>query len=87
MAMRVLLSAAAKADFDALPATIRVRVQAVFVRLVAWPAVSGAKSLRGEMHGHYRVRTGDYRIILRVIVAESTVMVVRIAHRSTVYDD
>lgn len=53
-------------------------------RLQSWPDVSGAKPMRGDLHGCYRIRTGDWRVLFEV---KADVIVVRIAHRSTVYDD
>lgn len=84
MACRVVLTKEAEAEFVKLPATIQARVVHVLDRLTAWPNVSGAKPMRGDLKGHYRIRTGDWRIIFR---ADDGVIVVRIAHRSTVYDD
>lgn len=74
-----------EADVLALPLTIKVRVEAVLVRLGRWPNISGAKPLKGEWAGHYRIRTGDWRVIFRPISPD--VIVVRIKHRSEVYDD
>ena len=82
--MRVLLSSEAQADLDALPVVIRARVLAIFERLTAWPRVSGAKALSGVWAGHYRIRTGDWRIIFRLV--KPNVIVVRIKHRSEVYE-
>jgi hypothetical protein len=31
-------------------------------RLADWPNVSGVKTLSGNLAGHYRARTGDYRV-------------------------
>lgn len=84
MRYRVVLVDEAKVDFQRLPVTIQARVTLVLERLASWPAVSGAKPMRGDLKGHYRVRTGDWRVLFRV---EGDVIVVRIAHRSTIYDD
>jgi mRNA-degrading endonuclease RelE of RelBE toxin-antitoxin system len=69
----------------ALPVTMRARFDAVTTRLEAWPTVSGAKPLRGEWKGHYRIRMGDWRVIFKPI--RSDLIVVRVAHRSTVYEE
>lgn len=82
---KVLLTAEGQADFDALPVTVQARVVGVFLRLEAWPAVSGAKALRGEWTGCSRIRTGDWRVIIRVVRPD--VLVVRIRHRKDVYED
>jgi mRNA-degrading endonuclease RelE of RelBE toxin-antitoxin system len=81
----VRLADEARGDFDALPLTIRVRVRKVFERLQQWPKVSGTKALRGEWAGHYRIRTGDWRVIFRPVSPD--VIIVRIKHRSEVYDE
>jgi mRNA-degrading endonuclease RelE of RelBE toxin-antitoxin system len=81
----LLLTPEAQTESDALPVVIRVRVLRTFQRLAFWPAVSGAKALSGDWAGHYRIRTGDWRVILRVVAPQ--VIVVRIKHRSEVYED
>jgi mRNA interferase RelE/StbE len=83
--MRVVIARQALADVANLPLTMRVRFDAVVTRLQSWPAVSGAKPLRGEWKGHHRIRMGDWRVIFQVV--QPNVIVVRIAHRSTVYED
>jgi mRNA-degrading endonuclease RelE of RelBE toxin-antitoxin system len=64
---------------------IRARALQIFERLASWPAVSGAKALSGAWAGHYRIRTGDWRVIFRVLTPQ--IIVVRIKHRSEVYED
>jgi mRNA interferase RelE/StbE len=81
----VRLSADAQEDFEALPSTMKARVLAVFERLERWPDVSGAKPLKGRWAGHYRIRTGDWRVVFRFVSPE--VIVVRIKHRSDVYEE
>jgi mRNA-degrading endonuclease RelE of RelBE toxin-antitoxin system len=53
--------------------------------LQQWPSVSGAKPLRGELAGRYRLRTGDYRIQFRV--AGDRVTVEKIGHRDGFYGE
>lgn len=83
--MDVLLSKDAQRDAAELPKVIRARLYAVLRRLQHWPKVSGAKPMRGELAGHYRVRTGDYRILFRV--EADRVLVERIGHRDGFYED
>jgi mRNA interferase RelE/StbE len=68
-----------------LPSVIRERIGKIFVRLESWPAVSGSKSLSGNLAGWYRLRTGDYRVRFRI--KGETVIVDRIGHRSEFYED
>ena len=81
----VLLTSEARAAFDDLRPPIRGRIAAVIERLADWPNVSGAKPLRGEMAGSYRVRIGDYRLVFRVRMDVLTVT--RIALRRDVYEE
>ena len=53
-------------------------------RLQQWPEVSGAKPLTGNLAGHFRVRTGDYRI--QFSVTPETVIVERVGHRDGFYE-
>lgn len=64
---------------------MRVRVLKVIHRLHGWPAVSGAKPLRGRFAGHYRIRTGDYRVQFRPHGDE--LVVTKVGHRDGFYDD
>jgi mRNA interferase RelE/StbE len=83
--MRVVYTPEGLADLENLPTTIKLRVAAIVERLERWPEVSGAKPLRGEWKGYYRIRTGDWRVLFRVVAPN--VLVVRIMHRSTVYEE
>lgn len=72
-----------------LPLPMQGRVWRIVARLDAWPAVSGAKPMREDLVGHYRIRTGDYRLIFQATdrTPEATITVVRVGHRRDVYDD
>jgi mRNA-degrading endonuclease RelE of RelBE toxin-antitoxin system len=71
-------------QIDNLPLTIRARVLAIVGRLAKWPAVRGAKPLRGNLAGRYRIRTGDYRV--QFYVAGETLVVERVGHRDGFYE-
>ena len=75
----------AKADMAKLPGAILERLESIFSRLERWPTVSGAKPLTRDWAGHFRIRTGDWRVVFRV--EGSVVVIVRIMHRSKVYED
>ncbi len=45
------------------------------------------KSLRGDKHGLWRWRVDDYRLIGQIKDDELVILIVRVAHRSTVYED
>jgi mRNA interferase RelE/StbE len=80
----VVVSRTAQAELDDLPLPIRGRIVRLFERLREWPAVSGAKPLSGGLAGHWRLRTGDYRLQFRL--EGDTVIVERIGHRDGFYD-
>jgi mRNA interferase RelE/StbE len=44
------------------------------------------KPLRGAQHGYWRYRVGDFRFIATLQRAQVHVLVVKVGHRSTVYD-
>jgi len=80
----VVITTEAKKDYKKLPSYYRAAVDEIFVRLSAWPVVSGAKPLVRDLKGHFRIRTGDYRVVFHVV--GDTVIVDRIANRKEVYD-
>ena len=68
-----------------LPKPMKARMVELIVRLADWPKVSGARPLRGNLAGHYRLRTGDYRVQFRVEAGQ--VVIERLGHRDGFYDE
>jgi mRNA-degrading endonuclease RelE of RelBE toxin-antitoxin system len=68
-----------------LPKPIKARMVELMIRLADWPDVSGAKPLSGKLAGHYRLRTGDYRLQFRIEAGQ--VWVEQIGHRDGFYDE
>lgn len=83
--VRVLLTPEAQGELRDLPLVMQARMRDVFERLSGWPTVSGAKALRHEWKGHFRIRVGDWRVIFRHVAPD--IIVVRLMHRSRVYED
>ena len=81
---KVNITAEANEQMAELPLPMQTRMQAVIFRLAGWPAVSGAKPLRGSLKGSFRVRTGDYRLIFTI--SGGTVTIWKIGYRGDVYD-
>jgi mRNA interferase RelE/StbE len=75
MAYRIVLRASARRELAKLPQPIRGRVTRSISALAMQPRPPGAKLLSGPERS-WRVRVGDYRIL---------VVVVRIRHRRDVY--
>lgn len=76
----------AQIEFHDLPRTIQQRVMGITARLAMWPAVSGAKPLRGGLNGSFRIRTGDCRVVFTVSLDGETVTITKIGNRGGVYD-
>ena len=82
---RVTYEREAVEQLAGLPNVILARMQKIVERLQGWPDVSGAKPLRGDLAGHFRIRTGDYRIQFRIV--DDEVIIERIGHRDGFYGE
>jgi len=80
----VQLTPEASAGFQSLPTAIKSRVKDVILRLADWPNVSGARPMKRELKGAYRIRTGEYRVVFTV--KGGVVVVFRIDNRRDVYE-
>ncbi len=67
-----------------LDGQVRARILRSITALADDPRPSGVKALTGEA-GLWRIRVGDYRVVYEIEDDELVVLVVRVAHRSTVY--
>jgi mRNA-degrading endonuclease RelE of RelBE toxin-antitoxin system len=81
--VKVEFTAEARRALEDIPLVIRLRCYGIIERLEQWPNVSGAKPLRGELKGCFRIRTGDWRIVFRP--EGSVLWIVRIDNRKDVY--
>lgn len=81
---RIELRPAAARDLRKLDPQVRRRVQGAIALLAHDPRPPGARALRGRPG--FRVRVGDYRIIYTVEDDVLLVVVVRLGHRSDVYN-
>lgn len=80
----VVLTPDAASQLPTLPRPVQQRMIRLFERLAHWPEVSGAKPLSGSLAGHYRLRTGGYR--LQFHVADGQVIVTKLGHRDRFYE-
>lgn len=83
--VRVTIEPEAAEQLLDLPPRIKDRIAKLLARLENWPAVSGAKPLRGDLAGCDRMRTGDYRLLFRIAAEE--IIVERIGHRDRFYEE
>ena len=81
----VLVSPEVQRQIDRLPKVIRARVWQLIQRFGKWPEISGAKPLRGNLAGRYRLRTGDYRLQFRI--EGQDVVIEQIGHRAGFYEE
>lgn len=81
----VVLTREAAMQLGQLPKPIKARIAELPARLADWPNVSGVKALSGNLAGHSRLRTGDYRLQFRV--ERGQVVVEQIGHRDSFYDE
>jgi mRNA-degrading endonuclease RelE of RelBE toxin-antitoxin system len=82
---RVEITPDAQQQIEDLPGGIVQRVLAVIERLPNWPAVSGAKPLKGNRFGQYRLRTGDFRVIVRPV--GDVIYVLEVGNRKDIYEE
>lgn len=82
---RVSLTAEAARQLNEMTSPMVNRVQGLLEKLEQWPAVSGAKPLRGSLKGNWRLRTGNWRIVFKV--KGDRVQVWAIDNRRDVYGD
>ncbi len=80
---RLLITASAAKEVEALPRKDRTRVVDRVRRLAADPRPSGSEKLSGEEK--YRIRQGNYRILYSIDDADASVLIVKIGHRRDVY--
>jgi mRNA-degrading endonuclease RelE of RelBE toxin-antitoxin system len=82
--MKVSLTEEAAVALDDLPIKVHARVLKILDKLTMWPKVSGIKRLAGDWAGHFRIRTGDYRLLFKL--QADAIVVVKIGNRKNVYD-
>lgn len=85
MAYRIEYKPSAERAFLALPKEVQWRICPRIEALATDPRPPGAKKLRGY-EKRWRIRVGDYRVIYEVHDKELLVLIVKIGHRSDVYE-
>ena len=73
----------AERDIEALPVAVQTRVIAAIFALRENPRPARIKKLTPP--GGYRIRVGDYRVVLEINDATRVVTVTRVKHRRDVY--
>jgi mRNA interferase RelE/StbE len=73
----------AEKELDALPARARNRISQQLLALEADPRPHGVEKLRGQEA--YRLRVGDYRVLLTIDDTARIVTIHAVGHRRDVY--
>ena len=85
MAYTVIIKPAAEKELKRLGREVQVRVRPFIKALAKDPRPPGCKKLVG-FDDLYRIRVGNYRVVYQIRDEVLLVLVVRVAHRSKVYD-
>ncbi len=85
MAYTVELKPSARAELGKLPQDVQRRIVRALVALGENPRPPGVKKLKGYVN-RWRIRVGDYRVLYEIHDRILFVLVVKIGHRSDVYE-
>jgi mRNA interferase RelE/StbE len=81
----VELKVSARKELERLPAKLIERIFPKLEGLASEPRPAGCKKLKGGQR-EWRIRVGDYRVVYTIDDEKMLVSVMRIRHRSEVYD-
>ncbi len=82
---QVQVTAFARRQLQRLPERVAVAIVEFITGVLPQNPSRLSKPLTGELEGLRSARRGDYRVLLWFREAESTVVVVRVAHRADAY--
>ncbi|MBI4258860.1 MAG: type II toxin-antitoxin system RelE/ParE family toxin [Thaumarchaeota archaeon] len=85
MTFRIEYSSRAQRSLGSFSQIIRRRVLEKISELAENPFPRGVVKIHGE-DNTYRLRVGDYRVLYEVYPQQRAILIVKIEHRSTVYD-
>jgi mRNA interferase RelE/StbE len=85
MAYELVIQQSASKALQRIGKPVRKRIAAAIDKLKDDPQPANATQVI-SVPGAWRIRVGDYRVLYEVHDLELTVLVVKIAHRSTVCD-
>ena len=84
MSYEVVIYPEVRKDLTTISKPIQERIKkAIEIKLMSSPELYG-KPLRRSLHGYFKLRVGDYRIIYKIV--KNTVEIFIIGHRSWVYE-
>lgn len=87
MAFTVSYTRTAADEFNGLPRRVKREVRAAVAPLGQDPrGTADAEWLKDEWEGYWRLRIGEHRAIYRIDDRVALVVIVRVGHRSQVYE-
>jgi mRNA interferase RelE/StbE len=86
MTYKIHIAAEAENTLLSLPRKIQRQISEKIDMLAQNPRPPGVKKLKG-LADLYRISSGDYRIVFRIHHKKLLVLVVRIGHRSDIYQN
>lgn len=81
--MKIIFDSLAKRDLKKLDSQFQKRILAVLDDFSAGKPVD-IKKMQGNT-GYWRIRTGDYRIVLDIVFVDNVAYVLKVRHRREVY--
>ena len=82
--MKLVITSRAKRELSKLEKSTLKRIQVALNKLLTNPETADLKKLKGESDT-WRLRVGDYRVIMEIIHKEETIYVLRVRHRREAY--
>ncbi|ACV63267.1 addiction module toxin, RelE/StbE family [Desulfofarcimen acetoxidans DSM 771] len=84
--MKLVITKRAKKDLSKLDEKTNQRIIKALDKMVKCPSNADLKKLKGQ-EDFWRLRVGDYRVILKIVGEEITVYALRVKHRREAYDN
>jgi len=81
--MKLLITKKAEKELDKLPDKLAKTIAGAILVLAQNPYPPNSKKLSGQ--NNYRLRVGSYRVLYTVDKKKREVVILRIAHRHTIY--
>ncbi|MEH1864636.1 MAG: type II toxin-antitoxin system RelE/ParE family toxin [Nostoc sp.] len=73
-------------QLNKLPSNIKNRIDSKILNLSTEPRPNGVKKLKDE-ENTYRLRVGEYRVIYEIYDDILLISIIKVGHRSKVYED
>ena len=83
MAFLIVIKPNAKKELDRIPPLRSARIRLLCASIARNPY--GGKKLKGKYKGYYAVRAWPYRIVYRIHISQSLIIITRIGHRQGDY--